>query len=348
MSVEVASDVVEAACLPRLIRLAPNLVGAAFDVMKMLPAAHMVDEAIREGRIGPGTTVIDTTSGTFGLGLAMVCALRGLRLHLVSDPAVEGFLAQRLMDLGAELTVVREPAADGGFQAARLAVVEQLCARYPDHFVPSQYGNVNNPLAYAAVAEQIAQVVGDVAYLVGPVGSGGSMCGTARALRSVFPSLRAVGVDTHHSRLFGQQDGPRLLRGLGNSLLPSNLDHTVFDEVHWVDASPAYAATRALHRQHALYMGPTSGAAYLVAKHLARRREGTVVTLLPDAGHRYEATVYDNTWLAGVCPDLRLDDRLPTDPEMVTAVPMRGEGWQAMAWERRSLHDVLADQDGKS
>lgn len=348
VSVEVAADVVEAACLPRLIQLGTGQVGAAFEVMKMLPAAHMVDEAIREGRIGPDTTVIDTTSGTFGLGLAMVCALRGIKLHLVSDPAVEGFLAQRLIDLGAQLTVVRTPAADGGFQGARLAVVEELRSKHADHYVPSQYANVNNPLAYAAVAEQIAHLVGEVAWLVGPVGSGGSVCGTARALRAVFPHLRAVGVDTHRSRLFGQDDGPRLLRGLGNSLLPPNLDHTVFDEVHWVDAATAFAATRALHRRHALYMGPTSGAAYLVAQHLAARDEGTVVTLLPDAGHRYEDTVYDNAWLASVCPDLCLADNLPAAPEVVAAPPRQGERWQAMAWDRRSLPDVLAARDGAS
>jgi cysteine synthase A len=244
--------------------------------------------------------------------------------------------------------VVREPAAKGGFQAARLAVVEQLRRSHPDHYVPSQYANVNNPLAYAAVAEQIAQQVGEVAWLVGPVGSGGSMCGTTRALRSVFPHLRAAGVDTHRSRLFGQDDSPRLLRGLGNSLLPPNLDHTVFDEVHWVDAVTAFAATRALHRRKALYMGPTSGAAYLVAQHLAEREEGTVVVLLPDAGHRYEETVYDNSWLASTCPDLRLNDRLPDAPEVVAAPPRQGRHWQAMTWGRRDLGDVLMDRDAKS
>jgi cysteine synthase A len=224
--------------------------------------------------------------------------------------------------------------------------VEQIRQREPDVFIPSQYANINNPLAYAAVAEQITQQVGKVSYLVGPVGSGGSMCGTTSALRSVFPDVKAVGVDTHRSALFGQHDGPRLLRGLGNSLQPANLDHAAFDEVHWVSAELAFASTRQLHRTTAVYAGPTSGAAYLAATHLAGRDDGTVVVLLPDSGHRYVDTVYDDAWLTGNCPDLDPLSALPQQPEWVRVPPAAGAGWQAIRWRRRRLTDVLrADSD---
>jgi cysteine synthase A len=347
-TVDVAADIVTATCLPRLVRLGPGLIGAAFEVMKVLPASHIVAEAIRAGEIRPDTPIVETTSGTFGLGLAMVCALRGLRLHLVSDPVVEGYLAQRLRQLGAELTIVREPAAEGGFQASRLAVVERIRRENPGIFVPSQYANVNNPLAYAAVAEQIAQQVGEVRWLVGPVGSGGSMCGTAYALRSVFPDVKAVGVDTHRSTLFGQADGPRVLRGLGNSLLPPNLDHTAFDEVHWVSAELAFASTRELHGSSAVYAGPTSGAAYLVAQHIAERGEGPVVVLLPDSGHRYVDSVYDDGWLARTCPDLNLTAPPPIGPEWVERPPAAGTGWQAIRWARRRRVEVVASTEGST
>jgi cysteine synthase A len=339
-SVEVAPDVVSATSLPRLIQVDRDLVAAAFDVMKILPAAYIIDEAIRSGQIRPRTLVLETTSGTFGLGLAMVCALRGLKLHLVSDPVIEGYVQRRLVHLGAEVTVVHEPAAHGGYQAARLTVVEQIRRSRRDVFVPSQYTNINNPLAYAAVAEQIAQQVGEPSWLVGPVGSGGSMCGTASALRRVFPDLQIAGVDTHRSTLFGQKDGHRLLRGLGNSLVPPNLDHTAFDEVHWLSAELAFASTRELHRSAAVFAGPTSGAAYLVARHLATRGQGTVVVMLPDSGHRYTDTVFDEAWLSEHCPS-SLDPILVESPTWTRRPPDVGTGWQAIAWQRRSLESVV-------
>ena len=343
---DLTADAACATALPRLVRLNEHVTAVAFDVMKVLPAHYMIERAVAEGLITEGTVVVETTSGTFGLGLAMVCALRGIPLHLVSDPAIEGALYDRIVDLGARITVVREPAAVGGYQAARLDALERIRAGYPSTYVPSQYGNVNNPRAYAAVAAQIVEHVRSPAWIVGPVGSGGSMCGTVRAVREVIPEVKAVGVDTHNSRLFGQQDGPRLLRGLGNSLLPPNLDHTVFDEVHWITAELAFAATRALHRRHALYMGPTSGAAHLVAEHVARRANGgggQVVVLLPDHGHRYADTVYNDAWLRAELgrPPISAEAS-GTEPEWRRVPPRHGTGWQALDWSRRSLADVLA------
>jgi cysteine synthase A len=338
---EVSADYVAAAALPRLVDLGDGVVGAAFEVMKMLPAQHMIDRALAEGSIGPRTLVVETTSGTLGLGLAMVCALRGIPLHVVSDRAIDGFLRQRIADLGAAVSVVDAPAGAGGIQGARLREVERICAETPDHYVPSQYSNVNNPRAYAAVAGLVLEHVGVPCCVVGPVGSGGSMSGTVGALRAVAPGVAAVGVDTHGSVLFGQDDGPRLLRGLGNSLLPPNVDHTIFDEVHWLDAASAFAATRRLHRTRALYMGPSSGAAYLVARHVARRDGGPVVVLLPDGGHRYEDTVYDDAWLAAnACTPPGW--RAPETPGQVDDPPRTGAGWQSIRWRRRTRELVLA------
>lgn len=89
--------------------------------------------------------------------------------------------------------------------------------------------------------------------MIGTVGSGGSMSGLSRLLRLTNPDLKSIGIDTPASVVFGQPDGPRTLRGLGNSLMPKNVDHSQFDEVHWVTATEAYQATRELHRNHALF-----------------------------------------------------------------------------------------------
>ncbi|MCP2167695.1 pyridoxal-phosphate dependent enzyme [Goodfellowiella coeruleoviolacea] len=335
------ADAVEAYRLPRLVRLTGNTYAAVFSLMKLLPADHILRAATLRGDVRPDTTIVETTSGTFGLGLAMRTALTGNPLVLVSDPVIDDRLRERLELLGARVDIVRDPSPVGGYQAARLDRVAQVRAEIADTFCPNQYSNPDNPLAYALAAEAVAEAVGQVDCLVGPVGSGGSMCGTANNLRTAFPEMRAIGVDTHLSVLFGQPDGHRRLRGLGNSLMPANLDHRTFDEVHWVGAAEAYQATRELFRRHALFTGPTSGAAYLVGRWFAERNpDATTVIMCPDDGYRYQDTVYHAGWLA----ENHLLDRGEREPTPV-ADPTRGtSGWAFLPWQRRSLDEVLRNE----
>jgi cysteine synthase len=334
-------DATDAYQLPRLVRLAPNLYAACFTLMKMVPARYILRKAAADGHLGPGTVIVETTSGTFGLALAVQAVHLQRQVILVSDPVVDDRLYRRLLDLGA--VVERVPAsagtATGGFQAARLERLTQIRQDMPETFCPQQYDNPDNPRSYAAVAELLLECLGQVDCLVGPVGSGGSMCGTATYLRTVLPECRAIGVDTHASVLFGQPPGPRELRGLGMSLLPSNLDHRVFDGVHWCSAGAAYAATRQLHKRHALFMGPTSGASYLVAQWWARVNPGALtVAMMPDEGYRYQDTVYDDAWLAAAGHP----DEPPAEPTMVDEPGESGGAWMSFDWNRRSYDEVVA------
>jgi cysteine synthase A len=337
---QIAPSVIEALLLPHVIRMAHNFYATPFFLMKLLPAYFILERARAEGLIAPGTMVIETTSGTFGLALAIVCRLRGYRLMLVSDPAIDPPLQRRLEDLGTTVEIVREPNPVGGFQRARLDRMAQLQAVHPGHFCPSQYDNPHNPESYAQFAELLTETVGQVDYLVGAVGSGGSMCGTSSYLRLLFPHLRAVGVDTHGSVLFGQPDAKkRLLRGLGNSLMPANLNHSLFDDVHWVNAAEAFTATRLLHQQHALYMGPTSGATYMVARWYAQQHpRASVVAIFPDEGYRYENNVYDDEWLRA--SDVWLPE-LPVEPQLVNHPLEVGAAWSVMNWKGRTYEEVM-------
>ncbi len=337
---EAYPSVVEATELPRIIRLGDNLYGASFFLMKLLPAHFILDRAREEGLVEAESVVIETSSGTFGLALALLCNQRGYRLILVSDPAIEPPLQRRLEDLGAVVDIVRNPAPVGGFQKARLVRMAQLQSENPGAFWPSQYDNPANPGSYASLAELLAETLGRVDYLVCTVGSGGSACGTTSYLRPLFPEMKSVSVDTLGSVLFGQPDeGQRLLRGLGNSLMPKNLNHSLIDEVHWVTAAGAFAATRVLHQQHGLYMGPTSGAAYLVAQWRAHLKpEATVVALLPDEGYRYQDTVYDDEWLRA---QNVWQPGLSTEPRQVNHPLEAGPQWSWMHWNRRSYEQVM-------
>jgi cysteine synthase A len=338
------AEATEAYQLPKLVRLGPNLYAACFTLMKMIPARYILQRAARDGQLAPGTVIVESTSGTFGLALAM----QGVHLErpvvLVSDPVIDERLYRRLTDLGA--VVDRVPAEAGavvgGFQAARLTRLHEVRAEYPATFWPEQYTNPDNPRSYATVAELLVESLGPVDCVVGPVGSGGSMCGTVGALRSVLPECRAVGVDTHGSVLFGHDDAHRELRGLGMSVMPANLDHRIFDDVHWCSASAAYGATRWLHQSHALYMGPTSGAAFLVASWWARQHpDALTVAMLPDEGYRYQDTVYNDTWLT----DRGHDGPMPPVPleVAVPAVPADAASpWTTYHWGRRSYAEVMS------
>lgn len=333
---KVFPSIVDATILPRIIRLDKNLFEATFFLMKLLPARLMLDRAQDEGMLPPGGLVIETSSGTLGLALALLCNIRGYRLILVSDPVIDPALQRRLEDLGAKVEIVPSPAPIGGFQQARLDLLAQLRSAHPDHFCPSQYDNPHNPESYSVLAELLAGTIGEIDCLVGAVGSGGSMCGTTSYLRRFSPALKAIGVDTHGSVLFGQPDQKRPLRGLGNSLMPKNLKHSIFDEIHWVTALEAFTATRVLHRNLALYMGPTSGAAYLVARWWAKKNpEAKVVVLFADEGYRYQDIVYKDKWLG------ENDASLPSEPQLVEH-PLRAESsWACMRWGRRTYEQVM-------
>lgn len=333
---EPALDAATADLLPHVVRLGPNLWGASFKLMKMVPAHHIVDTALKTGEIGPDTVIVESTSGTYGLALAVKTALIGRRLVLVTDPAMDDRLCRRVADLGATVEMCRTPSALGEYQTVRLTRLAAVRERYPDSFWPRQYDNPLNPASYSIVADHLNRQLGRLDALIGPVGSGGSMCGTAAGLRRYSPGLRAVGVDTPGSVLFGQPDQVRELRGLGNSVLPGILDHTAFDEVHWCPAGNAYRHTRRLHRTSGLFHGPTSGAALAVARWWADRNpEARTLVMLPDQGDRYLDTVYDDSWL-----DAHPARRADGEPHQVT-LPTGESSWTWMRWNRRRLTDVV-------
>ncbi|MFP4896987.1 pyridoxal-phosphate dependent enzyme [Paraburkholderia sp. EG304] len=326
---------------PRIVRLTDDLYGASFFLMKLLPARFMLERASEQGLLRPGATICESSSGTFGLALGMLAVQYGYKLILVSDWALDRHLHKRLLELGVQVEIVDRPARIGGLQQARLNRLAKYLKEIPGCYWPSQYSNTDNPLSYGKFAELLIQRVGKIDCLVGPVGSGGSMCGTTTFLRTLFPELHAVGVDTPNSVLFGQHSGkPIPLSGLGGAFVPSNVDHTQFDEIHWLTPVEVFHATHRLHRHHGLFMGPTSGAAYKVADWWSRKNPGKkVVAIFPDEGHRYVETVYDENWLSSV-PGWAAS--VPREPMVVETPTQEMTVWSTYAWRRRTLDQVLS------
>jgi S-sulfo-L-cysteine synthase (3-phospho-L-serine-dependent) len=338
------ANFVDALALPRIVWLRSNLVGLAFPLMKLLPARFILRRAEEAGEIGPGSVIAESTSGTFGMALAMVARLKGYRLTLVSDPAIDAPLQRRLQDLGATVHILTRPAISGGFQRARLDFLQDFLEECPGSFWPRQYSNPCNPESYAQCAEDLVHAIGSIDCLVGTVGSGGSVCGLSSYLRLLFPEMNVIGVDTHGSVIFGLSDAGagRVLRGLGNSLVPPIVDHMTFDWVHWVGAAEALQATRRLHQEHTLFMGPTSGAAYLVADWWARKNPSALVAvILPDEGHRYVDTVYDDAWLEKKGISIKTTFPSPVECDR----PQEGSDcWSYYRWRRRSYAGVMGQE----
>lgn len=281
-------------------------------------ALHMVRAARERGELAPGARVIESTSGTLGLGLALAGATYGHPVTVVTDPGMEPLMTGLLTAYGAEVDLVTAPHPEGGWQEARRRRVAELLAAEPGAWCPDQYNNPDNVAAYAPLAHELLAQLGRIDTLVVSVGTGGHSAGVASVLRDYFPALRVVGVDTTGSTIFGQPAAPRLMRGLGSSIYPRNVDYGLFDEVHWVAAPEAVWAARRLARDHYASGGWSVGAVALVARWLARTLppEDRIVAIFPDGPQRYVGTVFDD----GYCARHRLLGAVPADdPDEISA-----------------------------
>ncbi|MEU0108416.1 PLP-dependent cysteine synthase family protein [Streptomyces sp. NPDC006251] len=280
-------------------------------------ALHMVRAARERGHLLPGARIVESTSGTLGLGLALAGATFGHPVTVVTDPGMEPLMTGLLTAYGAEVELVDTPHPIGGWQEARRQRVEELLAVHPDAWCPDQYNNPDNVAAYAPLAHELVAQLGRIDTLVVSVGTGGHSAGIASVLRGFFPRLRVIGVDTTGSTIFGQPAAPRLMRGLGSSIYPRNVAYDLFDEVHWVAAPEAVWAARRLARHHYATGGWSVGAVALAARWMSRMlpAEERIVAVFPDGPQRYIGTVFDDTY----CRANDLLGHLPTDdPDEIT------------------------------
>jgi cysteine synthase A len=268
--------------------------------MKDRPALEIVEEAEAGGQLRPGGVIVESSSGTMAEGLARAGALKGYRVIIVTDPRIDALTTAKLQALGAELVVVDTYDEVGGWQSSRLRRLHEILAATPGAFWSCQYDNPGNAAAYRQIGRGLPAALGPgLAALVATVGSGGSLCGVARALKEELPAVRIVAVDAVGSVLFHQPDAKRLQSGHGNSVVPGNLDHRVIDEVHWLADGEAFDGCRELARRTGIFAGGSSGAAYVAASWVAQKlpADRHVVVLLPDRGDRYCHTVYSDEYL---------------------------------------------------
>ncbi|GAA3049661.1 PLP-dependent cysteine synthase family protein [Actinokineospora globicatena] len=263
--------------------------------MKARAAVSMLMAARTDGRLAPGAPVVESTSGTLGLGLAFAGQALGHPVVLVVDDELEPVMRALLTAHGAHLEIVPEPHPTGGWQRARLDRLRAVLAEIPGAYWPDQYNNPANPKGYAALARELLDALDHIDVLVCSVGTGGHSAGVAGELRRHRPGVRLIGVDAVGSTIFGQPALPRVMRGLGSSIHPRNVAYHEFDEVHWLGPVEVVAACRRLARDGFVSGGWSTGAVAMVAAWVARVEPGAVVvTVFPDGVHRYLDTIFDD------------------------------------------------------
>ncbi|UQU67496.1 PLP-dependent cysteine synthase family protein [Couchioplanes caeruleus] len=283
--------------------------------IKDRPGLHLIQRARERGDLLPEAPVIESTSGTLGLGLALAGQVYEHPVTLVTDPGMEPAMRYLLAAYGARVDIVDRPHPSGGWQQARRDRVAQLLDEHSGGFCPDQYNNPDNVDAYQPLALELAAQLGRIDVLVCSVGTGGHSAGIARGLREFFPHLRLVGVDATGSTIFGQPARTRLMRGLGSSIHPRNVDYGAFDEVHWVAPAEAVWTCRRLAATRYVTGGWSVGAVALVASWLARTQTDDVriAAVFPDGPHRYAETIYNDDYcrrhgLLGGAPARRPDE----------------------------------------
>lgn len=284
--------------------------------IKDRPGLHLINRARERGELAPGAPVVESTSGTLGLGLALAGRAYGHPVTLVTDPGMEPLMLNLLRAYGARVDVVQSPHPVGGWQQARRDRVAELLREQPGAYCPDQYNNPDNVDAYQGLALELAAQLGRIDVLVCSVGTGGHSAGVSRVLREFFPRLRLVGVDTIGSTIFGQPARTRVMRGLGSSIHPRNVDYAAFDEVHWIAPAESVWACRQLAAARYVSGGWSVGAVALVSSWLADTLpdDTRIAAVFPDGPHRYAETVYSDDY----CGPRDLLDRPPArEPDRI-------------------------------
>ena len=255
-------------------------------------AIAMVEQAEKDGKIAPGATLIEPTSGNTGIGIASVAAARGYRAILTMPETMSVERRNLLKAYGAEI-VLTEGAQ--GMKGA-IARAEQLQKEIPNSFIPSQFENLANPATHERTTgpEIWADTDGKVDAFVAGVGTGGTVTGTGRYLKQQNTAVHVVAVEpTDSPVLSGGKPGPHKLQGIGAGFVPDTLDTKVYDEVIRVSNDDAFAYGREFAQREGALVGISSGAALAAAVELAKRPAyagKTIVALLPDGGDRYLST----------------------------------------------------------
>ncbi|MDG4861672.1 2,3-diaminopropionate biosynthesis protein SbnA [Streptomyces sp. T-3] len=280
--------------------------------VKAKAAQSMVSGAEEAGLLRPGSTIVESSSGSLGVALAALAAERGYTFVCVTDSRCTDRHLRTMRSYGAEVVVVTEPDPVEGLLGARIRRVHELCRTIPGALWLNQYANDNNWRAhYRSTGPAIVRAFPDVDFLFIGAGTTGTLTGCARFFKDVGHPARIVAVDSVGSVTFGGKAGTRHIPGLGTGRRPEIVDESVVDEVLMVPEREAVRMCRSLARRGYLLGGSTGTVLAGARQRLAGEEPGVLALgISPDLGERYLDSVYDDTWVRSRFGDITDDDPL--------------------------------------
>lgn len=263
--------------------------------IKTRTAAKMIEEAEKRGDIGPGSIIVEPTSGNQGIGLALICAVRGYEARIIMPDSVSEERRKLVEHYGAQVVVVHDEGDIGKAINECIQIAQQMAADDPRVFVPQQFENIDNLRAHRNhTALEIAEDAGcHIHGFVSGIGTGGTISGIGQTLKRLYPDIEIWAVEPENAAILsGGGIGTHLQMGIGDGLIPAILDREIYDDICIVSDEEALSTARALAREEGLMCGVSSGTNVAAAKRLARKLGPgkTVVTVLPDTGERYFST----------------------------------------------------------
>ena len=270
--------------------------------IKDRPARFIVETAEQHGWLVPGGTIIESSSGNFGISLAMLGAAKGYRVIILVDPKITPTNLALLEAYGAEVEVVTMQDDSGSYHKTRIARANELARQIPKAFRPDQCFNLLNSEAHANfTAREIMNEGGpNLAMVIAAVSTGGQLGGIVRHFKRVAPHVQIIGVDAIGSAIFGGAAHSYLMPGVGLGWTPVNLPLALLDNTFKIADEDAFLACRSIARHEGIMIGASSGAVVLAALHYAQQlpREALIVAIAADSGERYLQTIYNDGWLA--------------------------------------------------
>lgn len=263
--------------------------------IKTRTACNMILDAEARGLLTPDTVIVEPTSGNQGIGLALVGAVKGYRVRIIMPDSVSEERRKLIQAYGAELVLIHDDGDIGACIQACLDTANRMAREDKNVWVPQQFENPSNPAVHKAqtAMEILDQVEGEIHGFCSGVGTGGTLSGVGAVLKDRFPDLKIWVAEPQNAAILSQGPiGSHLQMGIGDGLIPDNLDMTIFDQVSIVTDQEAIQTAQRLMREEGILCGISSGSNVTVALRMAKELgEGkTVVTILPDTGERYFST----------------------------------------------------------